>query len=47
MTNVRTATVEANYDRISVHLYTDEDVAGLEECFPAPGLLQGETCHGC
>jgi hypothetical protein len=45
MTNVRAATVEANYDRISVRVYTDEDVGG--ECFPAPGLLQGETCHGC
>ena len=47
MTNVRAATVEANYDWISVRVYTDEYVAGLEECFPAPGLLQGETCHGC
>jgi hypothetical protein len=47
MTNVRTATVDANYDRISVRVCTDEDVAGLEECLPASGLLQGETCHGC
>jgi hypothetical protein len=45
MTNVRAATAETNYDRISVRVYTD--VAGLGECFPAPGLLLGDTCHGC
>ncbi len=45
MTNLRVETVEANYDRASVRVYTDEYAAGLWECFPAPGLPQGETCH--
>jgi hypothetical protein len=36
--------VEANHDRSSV--YTDEYVAGLGDCFPPPGLPQGEVHYG-
>ena len=37
---LRTATVEANYDWTFVRLETDGDLAGLGECFFAPGLTR-------
>jgi gluconate/galactonate dehydratase len=47
ITDVRTAVVEAYYGWTFIRVYTSEDVTGLGESFFAPGLLQGEICHGC
>ena len=47
ITDVRTAVVEADYGWTFIRVYTDEDVTGLGESFFAPGLQQGEICHGC
>ena len=47
ITAVRTSIVEAYYGWTFIRVYTDEDVTGLGGSFFAPGLLQGEICHGC
>lgn len=47
ITDVGMAVVKANYDWTFTRTYTDEEVTGLGESFLAPGLSQGEICHGC
>jgi hypothetical protein len=46
ITDVWTAVVEANHDRTSVSVYTDEHVAGFEDGSLTPGMSQGEIGHG-
>jgi len=47
ITNVGTAVMETNYDWTFTRIYTDEEVVRMGERLLAPGLSQGEICHGC
>jgi hypothetical protein len=47
ITDVGTVVVETNDDRTFTLIYTSEEVAGMGERLLAPGLSQGEICHGC